>query len=64
MPSSLQDLVRKGIPVHFRGITWQLLCDAHISSDKSKYAEHLKTTSACEKVGSVCYSYDIKWVGK
>jgi hypothetical protein len=44
--------VRKGIPVHFRGITWQLLCDANNSPDKFKYAEHLKTTSACEKVTS------------
>uniref|UniRef100_A0A6A7G123 Ecotropic viral integration site 5 ortholog-like n=3 Tax=Hirondellea gigas TaxID=1518452 RepID=A0A6A7G123_9CRUS len=46
----VKELVRKGIPVHFRGITWQLLCDAHSSPDKFKYAEHLKTTSACEKV--------------
>lgn len=45
-----QDLVRRGIPHHFRGIAWQLLCDAHESSDKPKYADYMKTQSACEKV--------------
>ncbi|KAG7154430.1 Ecotropic viral integration site 5 ortholog-like, partial [Homarus americanus] len=44
------ELVRKGIPHHFRGITWQLLCSAHNSPEKGKYAEYLRTTSACEKV--------------
>ena len=42
--------MRKGIPHHFRGIAWQLLCDAHESKDKPKYAEYMKTQSACEKV--------------
>jgi len=46
----LKELVRKGIPHHFRGITWQLLCSAHNSPEKQKYAEYLRTTSACEKV--------------
>ncbi|ROT77788.1 EVI-5-like protein [Penaeus vannamei] len=46
----LKELVRKGIPHHFRGITWQLLCSAHNSPEKGKYAEYLRTTSACEKV--------------
>ncbi|XP_076048504.1 ecotropic viral integration site 5 isoform X3 [Oratosquilla oratoria] len=46
----LKELVHRGIPHHFRGISWQLLCSAHNSPDKAKYAEYLKTTSACEKV--------------
>lgn len=46
----LKELVHKGIPHHFRGITWQLLCSAHNSPEKGKYAEYLRTTSACEKV--------------
>ncbi|XP_069171325.1 ecotropic viral integration site 5 ortholog isoform X6 [Procambarus clarkii] len=46
----MKELVRKGIPHHFRGITWQLLCSAHNSPEKAKYAEYLRTTSACEKV--------------
>ena len=46
----VKELVRRGIPHHFRGIAWQLLCDAHDSKDKSMYAEYMKTQSACEKV--------------
>ena len=46
----IKELVRRGIPHHFRGIAWQLLCDAHDSKDKSMYAEYMKTQSACEKV--------------
>ena len=50
MPSQIKELVRRGIPHHFRGIAWQLLCDAHDSKEKSMYAEYMKTQSACEKV--------------
>ena len=27
----IKELVRRGIPHHFRGIAWQLLCNAHDS---------------------------------
>merc|ERR1712168_798840 len=47
---TIKDLVRKGIPHHFRGIAWQVLCGGHESQEKSKYSEYMKTTSACEKV--------------
>ncbi|XP_033642919.1 EVI5-like protein isoform X2 [Asterias rubens] len=46
----LKDLVRLGIPHHFRGIVWQLQCNAFHSPLKDKYAEYLKMTSPCEKV--------------
>ena len=46
----VKDLVRKGIPHHFRGVVWPLLCGAHDSPAKSQYAEYIKATSACEKV--------------
>ncbi|CAH1270976.1 EVI5L [Branchiostoma lanceolatum] len=49
-PKFLKNLVRRGIPHHFRGIAWQLLCNAHRSPLKEKYAEYLKATSPCEKV--------------
>ena len=48
--SSIKDLVRSGIPHHFRGMAWQLLCGAHDSEDKLKYSEYMKSQSACEKV--------------
>ncbi|XP_024082272.1 ecotropic viral integration site 5 ortholog isoform X3 [Cimex lectularius] len=48
--AQIKQLVRKGIPHHFRGIVWQLLCDAHNSPEKEQYAEYIKGTSACEKV--------------
>ncbi|XP_073973180.1 ecotropic viral integration site 5 isoform X9 [Rhodnius prolixus] len=46
----IKEMVRKGIPHHFRGIMWQLLCDAHNSPEKEQFAEYIKSTSACEKV--------------
>ncbi|KAI8496847.1 EVI5-like protein [Branchiostoma belcheri] len=49
-PKLIKSLVRRGIPHHFRGIAWQLLCNAHRSPLKEKYAEYLKATSPCEKV--------------
>ncbi|KAI0213674.1 Rab-GAP TBC domain-containing protein [Lamellibrachia satsuma] len=46
----VKDLVRKGVPHHFRGMVWQLLCGAHESTAKHKYSDYLKQSSACEKV--------------
>ncbi|XP_044734011.1 ecotropic viral integration site 5 ortholog isoform X2 [Chrysoperla carnea] len=46
----VRELVRKGVPHHFRGIVWQLLCGAHESPEKKQYADYIKATSACEKV--------------
>ncbi|KAJ4448932.1 ecotropic viral integration site [Periplaneta americana] len=46
----VKELVRKGVPHHFRGIVWQLLCGAHDSPVKKQYADYIKATSACEKV--------------
>jgi len=46
----VKDLGRRGIPHHFRGMAWQVLCDAHNSQEKLKYKEYMKTQSACEKV--------------
>lgn len=46
---SVKELVRKGIPHHFRAIVWQLLCSAS-DTDKKQYAEYIKATSACERV--------------
>ena len=31
-------------------MAWQLLCSAHDSKDKTKYADYMKRQSACEKV--------------
>jgi hypothetical protein len=42
--------VRKGIPLHFRAIVWQLLCSAAEAPEKKSYAEYIKTKSPCEKV--------------
>ncbi|XP_074654316.1 ecotropic viral integration site 5 ortholog-like [Tubulanus polymorphus] len=48
--SYVRDLVRKGIPYHFRGLVWQLLCNAHNHSAKDWYPEFMKKTSPFEKV--------------
>merc|ERR1719422_2790744 len=47
---NIKELVRQGIPHHFRGMAWQVLCGAHQSQDKAKYSPLLRTQSACEKV--------------
>ncbi|XP_013206378.2 ecotropic viral integration site 5 protein homolog isoform X4 [Microtus ochrogaster] len=46
----VKELVRKGIPHHFRAIVWQLLCNAQGMSIKDQYSELLKMTSPCEKL--------------
>ncbi|XP_045464184.1 ecotropic viral integration site 5 ortholog isoform X2 [Harmonia axyridis] len=46
----VRELVRRGIPVHFRAIVWQLLCSATEAPEKKLYAEYIKTKSPCEKV--------------
>lgn len=38
----VRDLVRRGIPVHFRAIVWQLLCSATEAPEKKLYAEYIK----------------------
>lgn len=47
--AEVRELVRRGIPHHFRALVWQLLCGAS-EHDKKQYAEYIKATSACEKV--------------
>uniref|UniRef100_A0A8C6VA01 Ecotropic viral integration site 5 n=1 Tax=Naja naja TaxID=35670 RepID=A0A8C6VA01_NAJNA len=46
----IKELVRKGIPHHFRTIVWQLLCTAQNMTIKDQYSELLKMTSPCEKL--------------
>ncbi|XP_038038721.1 ecotropic viral integration site 5 protein homolog isoform X5 [Anas platyrhynchos] len=46
----VKELVRKGIPHHFRAIVWQLLCSAQSMPIKDQYSELLKMTSPCEKL--------------
>uniref|UniRef100_H3D8C4 Ecotropic viral integration site 5 n=1 Tax=Tetraodon nigroviridis TaxID=99883 RepID=H3D8C4_TETNG len=46
----LKELVRKGVPHHFRAIVWQLLCNAQNMPIKDQYSELLKMTSPCEKL--------------
>ncbi|TRY99506.1 hypothetical protein DNTS_020815 [Danionella cerebrum] len=44
------ELIRKGIPHHFRAIVWQLLCNATDMPVKNQYSELLKMSSPCEKL--------------
>lgn len=48
--SALQELIRKGIPHHFRAIVWQLLGNATDMPVKNQYSELLKMSSPCEKL--------------
>ena len=45
-----QELVRRGIPGHVRGIAWQMLSGAAECAEKARYTEFLETESACEKM--------------
>ena len=40
----------KGVPNPFRGIVWQLLCNAHNADVKARYCEYLRMTSPMEKL--------------
>lgn len=51
----VKTLVRRGIPQHLRGITWQMLSGAHLCEEKSGYIEYLATDSACEKVTDLIF---------
>ncbi|XP_047434196.1 EVI5-like protein isoform X2 [Mugil cephalus] len=46
----LKELIRKGIPHHFRAIVWQLLGNATEMPVKNQYSELLKMSSPCEKL--------------
>nr|XP_011443850.2 ecotropic viral integration site 5 ortholog isoform X4 [Crassostrea gigas] len=48
--SLIKELVRRGIPHHFRGLAWQLLLGVHDSPHKQLYVEYLKQTSPSEKL--------------
>uniref|UniRef100_A0A3B3RV74 Ecotropic viral integration site 5 like n=1 Tax=Paramormyrops kingsleyae TaxID=1676925 RepID=A0A3B3RV74_9TELE len=49
-PPPPQELIRKGIPHHFRAIVWQLLGNATDMPVKQQYSELLKMSSPCEKL--------------
>lgn len=38
----VRDLVRQGVPHHFRGIVWQLLAGVDCSPEKKLYASYIK----------------------
>lgn len=38
----VRDLVRQGVPHHFRGIVWQLLAGVDIAPEKKLYASYIK----------------------
>ncbi|XP_064258174.1 EVI5-like protein isoform X10 [Passer domesticus] len=46
----LKELIRKGIPHHFRAIVWQLLCSAAELPLKAQYSELLRRSSPCERL--------------
>ena len=43
-------MVRCGIPHHFRGLVWQLLCNANNSPHRVEYRNLLKQQSPSEKL--------------
>uniref|UniRef100_A0A0N4ZT62 Rab-GAP TBC domain-containing protein n=1 Tax=Parastrongyloides trichosuri TaxID=131310 RepID=A0A0N4ZT62_PARTI len=49
-PNDVKDLVRRGIPQHFRTITWQLLCKANSNNLHDIYTDYLRQHSPYEKV--------------
>lgn len=46
----LKELIRKGIPHHFRAMVWQMLCNATDMPVKKQYADLLRMSSPCEKL--------------
>uniref|UniRef100_A0A183BKM7 Rab-GAP TBC domain-containing protein n=1 Tax=Globodera pallida TaxID=36090 RepID=A0A183BKM7_GLOPA len=48
-PNCVKELVRRGIPQHFRTIAWQLLSGAHSTQIHDLYAEYIRQSSPYEK---------------
>ncbi|CAF4354133.1 unnamed protein product [Rotaria socialis] len=46
----VKDMIRAGVPVHFRPLVWQCLAKVETSNAKEKYIDYMKMTSSCEKV--------------
>ncbi|CAM4771760.1 unnamed protein product [Rotaria magnacalcarata] len=49
-PTWIKNLIRAGVPVHFRPLLWQCLTKVETSSAKLEYIQLIKMTSPCEKV--------------
>ncbi|KAK0402201.1 hypothetical protein QR680_016201 [Steinernema hermaphroditum] len=49
-PNYVKELVKRGVPQHFRTITWQLLSCANAASIHDIYSEYMRTPSPYEKV--------------
>lgn len=49
-PQWIREMIRGGVPVHFRPLVWQCLAKVESSTAKEKFAEFMKMTSPCEKV--------------
>ncbi|XP_030630599.1 ecotropic viral integration site 5 protein homolog [Chanos chanos] len=46
----LKEMVRRGIPHHFRSVAWQLLCNSQNAPVRKQYSQLLKMSSPYEKV--------------
>lgn len=42
--AQIRELVRRGVPLHFRTIVWQLLCGANEAPEKKLYADYIKVS--------------------
>lgn len=49
-------MVRRGVPLHFRAIVWQLLCSATEAPEKKLYAEYIKVSN-----GEIVYGIIFNW---
>lgn len=49
-PVTIKELVKRGIPQHFRTIAWQLLSNASVSSIHETYSDYMRQSSVYEKV--------------
>ncbi|CAF4183124.1 unnamed protein product [Rotaria socialis] len=49
-PTWIKNLIRAGVPVHFRPLLWQCLTKVETSNAKLKYIQLIKMASPCEKV--------------
>lgn len=49
-PNCVKELVRRGVPQHFRAIAWQLLSNTNVRQIHEQYTEYLRQNSPYEKV--------------
>lgn len=63
-PNYIKDLVKRGIPQHFRMIAWQNLSNASVSSVHDLYSDYMRQSSVYEKVRVIRLNFCLELISE